>query len=169
MYLLSFPRFWTLFILIYFEWRDTENQQYPGSEKHWPIRLQRSITCELFYLTVVHGVGARNTSNSSPGSFSLALEKRPGDEVGDTYAQTILGLQARDKAAMLMFNTISTLINTLNESGVKILEERNAFIFDPQHGGRLDVRQVQTSKESCLLYSIPYISLTIKHFCLLFL
>ena len=29
MYLLSFPRFWTyLFILIYFEWRDTENQQY---------------------------------------------------------------------------------------------------------------------------------------------
>ena len=35
MYLLSFPRFWTLsiffsfsfFFLIYFEWRDTENQQ----------------------------------------------------------------------------------------------------------------------------------------------
>ena len=32
-YLLSFPRFWTLSmvlisILIYFEWRDTENQQY---------------------------------------------------------------------------------------------------------------------------------------------
>ena len=131
MYLLSFPRFWTLFILIYFEWRDTENQQYPGSEKYWPIRLQRSITCELFYLTVVHGVGARDTSTSSPGRFSLALEKRPGDEVGDTYALTILGLQARDKAAMLMFNTISSLINTLHESGVKILEERNAFIFDP--------------------------------------
>ena len=35
MYLLSFLRFWTLsieqfliFILVYFEWRDTENQQY---------------------------------------------------------------------------------------------------------------------------------------------
>ena len=30
MSLLSFPRFWTvlIFILIYFEWRETENQQY---------------------------------------------------------------------------------------------------------------------------------------------
>ena len=36
MYLLSFPRFWTLsiffFFLIYFEWRDTENQQL-GKQK----------------------------------------------------------------------------------------------------------------------------------------
>lgn len=50
---------------------------YPGSEKHWPIRRQRLITCELFYLAVLHGIGAR-----------------------DTYALTFLGLQARDKAAM---------------------------------------------------------------------
>ena len=73
----------------------------------------------------------------------------------DTYALTILGLQARDKAVMLMFNTINTLINALHESGVKILEERNAFILDLQHGGH-DVRHVQTSKERCFLYSIPY-------------
>ena len=90
--------------------------------------------CELFYLTVVHGVVAR-----------------------DTYALTMLGLQARDKAAILMFNTINTLINTLHESGVKMPEERNAFILDSQHGRR-DVRQghVQTSSERCLLFSIPY-------------
>ena len=41
MYLLSFPRFWTIywkvliFSLTYFEWRDTENQQY--------IRLYRFV------------------------------------------------------------------------------------------------------------------------------
>ena len=82
-------------------------------------------------MTVVHGVRARDTSTSSPGSFSLALEKRPGDEVGDTYALTILGLQIRDKATMLMFNTINTLINTLHESGVKMPEERNALSLIP--------------------------------------
>ena len=81
-------------------------------------------------MTVVHGVVAR-----------------------DTYALTMLGLQARDKAAILMFNTI----NTLHKSGVKMPEERNAFILDSQHGRR-DVRQghVQTSSERCLLFSIPY-------------
>ena len=89
------------------------------------------------------------------GAFPWLWRKRPGDEVGDTYALTILGLQARDEAAMLMFNTINTLINTLHESGVKMPEERNAFILDPQHGRR-DVRHVQTSKERCLLYSSPY-------------
>ena len=60
MYLLSFPRFWTIywkvliFSLIYFEWRDTENQQY--------IRLCRlvftfvpwlkSLSEKLLYLLV---------------------------------------------------------------------------------------------------------------------
>ena len=43
MYLLSFPRFWLIYwtvlilILIYFEWRDTENQQYSSSTDLRPL------------------------------------------------------------------------------------------------------------------------------------
>ena len=40
MYLLSFPRFWPFFnLLIYFEWRDTENQQYV----QWVISFSCSV------------------------------------------------------------------------------------------------------------------------------
>ena len=42
----------------------------------------------------------------------------------------ILGLQPRDKAAMLVVHTIYFFSNNLHENGVYFPEERNAFVFD---------------------------------------
>ena len=50
----------------------------------------------------------------------------------------ILGLQPRDKAAMLgQYNRI-VFSNDLNENGGYFPEKRHAFVLDPQHG-RCDV------------------------------
>ena len=94
-------------------------------------------------MAVVHGVGAR-----------------------DTYALTMLGLQARDKAVMLMFNTINTLINALHESGVKILEERNALSLIPNMVAMTYVTCKPVKKGACFT---PFLIIKNKIFCLLFL
>ena len=48
----------------------------------------------------------------------------------------ILGLQPRDKAAMLRVNTIEFFLKNLHENRVKLPEERNAFVLDLQYGRR---------------------------------
>ena len=42
----------------------------------------------------------------------------------------ILGLEPRDKAAMLVVHTIIFFSKNLHENGVYFPEERNAFVFD---------------------------------------
>ena len=48
----------------------------------------------------------------------------------------ILGLQPRDKAAMLVFNTKEIFLLNLHQNRVHFPAERNAFVLDPQHGHR---------------------------------
>ena len=48
----------------------------------------------------------------------------------------ILGLQPRDKAAMLVVNTKETFLLNLHQNRVHFPAERNAFVLDPQHGRR---------------------------------
>ena len=49
---------------------------------------------------------------------------------------TILGLQPRDKAAMLVVNTKEIFLLNLHQNRVHFPAERNAFVLDPQHGRR---------------------------------
>ena len=46
----------------------------------------------------------------------------------------ILGLQPRDKAAMLVVNTKEIFRQSLHQNRVHFPVERNAFVFDPQNG-----------------------------------
>ena len=48
----------------------------------------------------------------------------------------ILGLQPRDKAAMLVVNTKEFFWQNLHQNRAHFPAERNAFVFDPQHGRR---------------------------------
>ena len=48
----------------------------------------------------------------------------------------ILGLQPRDKAAMLVVKTKEIFLLNLHQSRVHFLAERNAFVLDHQHGRR---------------------------------
>ena len=48
----------------------------------------------------------------------------------------ILGLQPRDKAAMLGVNTIEFFSINLHENRVQFPEERKAFVLERQHGCR---------------------------------
>ena len=49
---------------------------------------------------------------------------------------SILGLQPRDKAAMLMVNTKEIFPVNLHQNRVHFPAERNAFVLDHQHGRR---------------------------------
>ena len=49
---------------------------------------------------------------------------------------SILGLQPRDKAAMLVVNRKKLFSKNFHENRVKFLEERNAIVPDHQHGRR---------------------------------
>ena len=48
----------------------------------------------------------------------------------------ILGLQPRDKAAMLVVNTKEIFGQNLHQNRVHFPAERKAFVFDHQHGRR---------------------------------
>ena len=48
----------------------------------------------------------------------------------------ILGLQPRDKAAMLVVNTKEIFLLNLHQNRVHFPAERNAFVLDHQHGRR---------------------------------
>ena len=48
----------------------------------------------------------------------------------------ILGLQPRDKAAMLVVNTKEIFLLNLHQNGVHFPAERDAFVLDHQHGRR---------------------------------
>ena len=50
----------------------------------------------------------------------------------------ILGLQPRDKAAMLVVKTKEIFLLNLHQNGVHFPAERNAFVLDHQHGRRKD-------------------------------
>ena len=52
------------------------------------------------------------------------------------YAVSILGLQPRDKAAMLVVNTKETFPLNLRQNRVHLPAERIAFVLDRQHGRR---------------------------------
>ena len=53
------------------------------------------------------------------------------------HKQTIiLGLQPRDKAAMLVVNTKEIFLLNLHQNRVYFPAERNAFVLDHQHGRR---------------------------------
>jgi len=59
-YLLSFPRYWTvlIFILIFFEWLNTENQQYVSSRQRYPtfegqnLKSANSTHSSTFYSVI---------------------------------------------------------------------------------------------------------------------
>ena len=48
----------------------------------------------------------------------------------------ILGLQPRDKAAMLVVKTKETFLLNLHQNRVYFPAKRNAFVPEPQHGHR---------------------------------
>ena len=48
----------------------------------------------------------------------------------------ILGLQPRDKVAMLVANTKETFLLNLRQNRVHSPAERNGFVLDPRHGRR---------------------------------
>ena len=48
----------------------------------------------------------------------------------------ILGLQPRDKAAILVVNTKEIFLLNLHQNEVHFPAERNAFVLDHQHGRR---------------------------------
>ena len=50
--------------------------------------------------------------------------------------QSILGLQPRDKAAMLVVNTKEIFLLNLHQNRVHFPAERNAFVLGHQHGRR---------------------------------
>ena len=63
----------------------------------------------------------------------------------------ILGLQPRDKAAMLVVKTKEIFLLNLHQNRVHFPAERNAFVLDHQHGRR-DVTckpAIQTGKGFC--------------------
>ena len=53
-----------------------------------------------------------------------------------TGISSILGLQPRDKAAMLVVKTKETFLLNLHQNRVHFPAERNAFVLDHQHGRR---------------------------------
>ena len=53
-----------------------------------------------------------------------------------TKNRPILGLQPRDKAAMLVVNTKEIFLLNLHQNRVHFPAERNAFVLDHQHGRR---------------------------------
>ena len=52
------------------------------------------------------------------------------------FCRFILGLQPRDKAAMLVVNTKETFLPNLHQNRVHFPAERNAFVLDHLHGRR---------------------------------
>ena len=52
------------------------------------------------------------------------------------HSASILGLQPRDKAAMLVVNTKEIFLQNLHQNRVHFPAERNAFVLDHQHGRR---------------------------------
>ena len=52
------------------------------------------------------------------------------------HGNLILGLQPRDKAAMLVVNTKEIFPLNLHQNRVHFPAERNAFVLDHQHGRR---------------------------------
>ena len=69
----------------------------------------------------------------------------------------ILGLQPRDKAAMLVVKTKEIFLLNLHQNRVHFPEERNAFVLDHQHGRR-DV----TCKPAIVMYLLLKAFKTLK-------
>ena len=70
----------------------------------------------------------------------------------------ILGLQQRDKAAMLVVNTKEIFLLNLHQNIVHFPAERNAFVLDHQHGRR-DVTckpaiELITGNKNCVKYHL---------------
>ena len=56
--------------------------------------------------------------------------------ITEYFPMFILGLQPRDKAAMLVVNTKEIFLLNLHQNRVHFPAERNAFVLDHQHGRR---------------------------------
>ena len=65
--------------------------------------------------------------------FSGNLSKQPSEL---ELTKPILGLQPRDKAAMLVVKTKEIFLLNLHQNRVHFPAERNAFVLDHQHGRR---------------------------------
>ena len=80
-------------------------------------RLNQTLVCRAAKLKL--------WCNLSPPSTECIKQPSP-----------ILGLQPRDKAAMLRVHKIEFFLKNLHENRVKLPEERNAFVLDLQYGRR---------------------------------
>ena len=68
-----------------------------------------------------------NCTINRPGATKLHV---------NTTSAIILGLQPRDKTAMLVVNTKEIFLLNLHQNRVHFPAERNAFVLDHQHGRR---------------------------------
>ena len=69
-------------------------------------------------------------------TFVLREEKLNANSNPLSSFHGILGLQPRDKAAMLVVNTKEIFVLNLHQNRVHFPAERNAFVLDHQHGRR---------------------------------
>ena len=75
----------------------------------------------------------------SARSFQVGGNFYHGHSQPDTFINifcAILGLQPRDKTAMLVVNTKEIFLLNLHQNRVHFPAERNAFVLDHQHGRR---------------------------------
>ena len=68
--------------------------------------------------------------------FSADFFRRGEKHVYVNQHSQILGLQPRDKAAMLVVNTKEFFLLNLHQNRVHFPAERNAFVLDHRHGRR---------------------------------
>ena len=66
----------------------------------------------------------------------LKFYKSLNFSANEVNVHEILGLQPRDKAAMLVVNTKEIFLLNLHQNRVHFPAERDAFVLDHQHGRR---------------------------------
>ena len=69
-------------------------------------------------------------------SVGISKNRIASDNIQKAKSYCILGLQPRDKAAMLVLNTKEIFLQNLHQNRVHFPAERNAFVLDHQHGLR---------------------------------
>ena len=67
---------------------------------------------------------------------ALQLNSKAIKDAASCFLTPILGLQPRDKTAMLVVNTKENFLLNLHQNRVHFPAERNAFVLDHQHGRR---------------------------------
>ena len=89
---------WTvlIFILIYFEWRDTENQQYRLRKRLGIIKIQIIYTCSPVVLTEVEGRICGQIRCICVSNFQDIFQSAPlvGEWTGSNYHHNVCGREA---------------------------------------------------------------------------